>query len=412
MHDAADRSLSVLFAVNTPWTETLGVSRVSIELGRQLTALGHRVEKFSLEDVRPRVGGRIGGMLTDCLFQRALLKHIRAVGPRFDVIQAEHNMLVFPRSAYRFDGQLIAKSNGLRHFYAQYVRTRERQLRRAAGDSGTIAGNMLRAVARWLARGTAGAADRSFRCADQIHLLNDDELRFVRDNLGHGDKCFLIGNGLTESRADALARSGSVVGRQASRTVAFVGTWCFRKGKTEIPAIFRRIRSVCPDARLRLLGVNAPSAEILGAFAVEDRSSMEIVERFEPDELPGLLSDARVGLFPSYIEGFGLGLLEMLAAGLPVVAWDVPGPRQLLNGPLIEDLVSPGDIPATVRRLEHHLGMAPAEFEAAAQAATISSAQHRWSRIASRFLDAVQGARMTGLAANTQDGFLSPRQIS
>jgi glycosyltransferase involved in cell wall biosynthesis len=86
----------------------------------------------------------------------------------------------------------------------------------------------------------------------------------------------------------------------------------------------------------------------------------------------------------------------MLAAGLPVVAWDVPGPRQLLNGPLIEDLVSPGDIPATVRRLEHHLGIAPAEFEAAAQAATISSAQHRWSRIASRFLDAVQGARMTG----------------
>jgi len=41
------RPLRILFCVNTPWTETLGVPRVSIELARQLEMLGQRYDWWS-----------------------------------------------------------------------------------------------------------------------------------------------------------------------------------------------------------------------------------------------------------------------------------------------------------------------------------------------------------------------------
>jgi glycosyltransferase involved in cell wall biosynthesis len=70
---------------------------------------------------------------------------------------------------------------------------------------------------------------------------------------------------------------------------------------------------------------------------------IEIVPEYQPDQLPDLLTSATVGAFPSYAEGFGLGLLEQLAAGIPTVAYDAPGPRSILGSTLPELLVPVGD---------------------------------------------------------------------
>jgi glycosyltransferase involved in cell wall biosynthesis len=44
------------------------------------------------------------------------------------------------------------------------------------------------------------------------------------------------------------------------------------------------------------------------------------------------------------VEGFGLAVVEQLAAGLPTIAYDAPGPRDILGGTLPELLVAPGDV--------------------------------------------------------------------
>jgi glycosyltransferase-like protein len=52
-----------------------------------------------------------------------------------------------------------------------------------------------------------------------------------------------------------------------------------------------------------------------------------------PDrELPGLVAAARAFAFPSTKEGFGLAALEALAAGVPVVARDLPVLREVFAG--------------------------------------------------------------------------------
>jgi glycosyltransferase involved in cell wall biosynthesis len=50
------------------------------------------------------------------------------------------------------------------------------------------------------------------------------------------------------------------------------------------------------------------------------------------DELPRLMAGADVFAFPSTKEGFGLAAMEALAAGIPVVARDLPVLREVFAG--------------------------------------------------------------------------------
>ncbi len=386
--DFARRSLRVLFAVDTPWTEELGLSRVSIEIGRVLSGQGHQVEKFSIDDVRPPVRGKMREIFALPLFQRALRRHIREQGHRFDVIQAEHNTLIFPRSSYRFKGLLIAKSNGLRHFYERYISQVENHLRVKSGMNASLAGGLLRGFSSKLSGGRSGAADRSFSTAEQIHLGNADELVYVRDTLGHGAKCHLVDNGVSEERAEELARSMRTNDRQTSQTIGFVGTWSLRKGKLSLPRVFRQVRAFEPNARLKLLGTLTADDDVIRSFAEEDRAFVTNVERFAPGELPGLLRDVRVGLFLSYVEGHPLGLLELMAAGMPVVAWDAPGVRGTIDV-RSPDLLPAGECDAVARRLHELVCSSPSDYARHAQASLDRSTRYRWSATGRTFLDVV-----------------------
>jgi alpha-1,3-mannosyltransferase len=63
------------------------------------------------------------------------------------------------------------------------------------------------------------------------------------------------------------------------------------------------------------------------------------------------LSRASVAAFPSRAEGFGLSLLEALAAGVPVVARDQPGHRDVLGEGLLDRFVDFGDHDAAAAAL-------------------------------------------------------------
>jgi hypothetical protein len=102
---------------------------------------------------------------------------------------------------------LIAKSNGLPHLYHEFLlKDRHARLVRESGERSTVAGNSL----RWIAKRAAGglkAVEKSIATADLVHLLNRDEVAFVRDRLGYGKKCVLVPNGLSDELAAALAIS-------------------------------------------------------------------------------------------------------------------------------------------------------------------------------------------------------------
>ena len=86
-----------------------------------------------------------------------------------------------------------------------------------------------------------------------------------------------------------------------------------------------------------------------------------------------------MGFFPSYLEGFPFAVLEMLAASLPVVAYDVPGPRMMLDR---DDLVAAGDADAMAGRIAALLRDPLALIEAQREARRRAE-RFRWEDIAS-----------------------------
>jgi glycosyltransferase involved in cell wall biosynthesis len=78
--------------------------------------------------------------------------------------------------------------------------------------------------------------------------------------------------------------------------------------------------------------------------------------------VPALLSVADVVVHPASREGFGLGLVEAMAAGVPVVAYDCGGPREILNVPGMQHLLVPvNDVPMLAQRTAEMLSNSPAE---------------------------------------------------
>jgi alpha-1,3-mannosyltransferase len=76
-------------------------------------------------------------------------------------------------------------------------------------------------------------------------------------------------------------------------------------------------------------------------LAVTDR--VTYVLGFPDDKMPGLLAAATLAAFPSRGEGFGIALLEAMAAGVPVLANRIPAHEALLGEKLAGQLVDFGD---------------------------------------------------------------------
>ncbi|MBA2634226.1 MAG: glycosyltransferase family 4 protein [Chloroflexi bacterium] len=71
------------------------------------------------------------------------------------------------------------------------------------------------------------------------------------------------------------------------------------------------------------------------------------------------LSRAAVSIFPSPGEGFGLALLEAMAAGVPVIANRIPAHASLLGPPLAAQLVRFDDPEEVARGIEAQLTLTP-----------------------------------------------------
>ncbi len=378
--------MRILIVSPFSWRRDLGAARADMELAEELTRLGHEVTKFSLEDAGLDSAHRPILPYNPYPFSLALGRFLRRTSRTFDVLRTLQGHLPLGRGHLSPGCVTVVRSAGLVHLYQEW------ELRTGGNFQWASRPGIRAKVNRHRDRLGMGvmewATNRSFDMADLIIARNDAERTFLESNPRWCPKVVAVPSAISQAAFDALAHRPLPRAGTASPTIAFIGSWDRRKGAADFPELTARIWGACPEARFLLLGTGVSEALVRTDLGRPSDDRLQVVERFDPPDLPRLLAGASVGVFPTYIEGWGLAAVELLAAGIPVVSYDVPGPAHIL-GPLDRDLlVPPGDIEAMTERVLGLLSSTGDEMLSRAEACRARAACFTWTRVTPLELEA------------------------
>jgi glycosyltransferase involved in cell wall biosynthesis len=154
-------------------------------------------------------------------------------------------------------------------------------------------------------------------------LFDESRIRIIR------------GSGVdTERFRPAAGRAqGSGEEGDARMTAVLAARMLTSKGIRETAAAARALKARAGGVRVVLVGDPDPeNPESIGADIIDRWVEEGIVEwRGHVEDMVGVWQSAQVGLLPSYREGLPMSLLEAASCGLPLVATDVPGCREIVR---------------------------------------------------------------------------------
>ncbi len=174
---------------------------------------------------------------------------------------------------------------------------------------------------------------------DAVVVLTEGDAASYRTLLGDRCRVAVVPNALPQGTP--LRRS------PLSTTVAVsAGSLIRRKGFDLLVDAWRPVAAAHPEWRLRIFGVGAESASLAARIESAGLTGTVTLEGFDPD-LRQRLDEASLFVLPSRREGMPMVLLEAMAAGLAVVAFDCPtGPAEVLEQGRSGLLVPVGDTTA------------------------------------------------------------------
>lgn len=197
-------------------------------------------------------------------------------------------------------------------------------------------------------RGLARAASRSM---DRIVAISDAVETFLRQDAGLSSspiERIYYGLDVTPYRPDVPPPSGR--GPDARPTLGVLARLAPQKGHRVLFDALPSIVAEVPDVLARIVGHEELStvADLRAYAAGRGIADRVRFEGFGAD-VPALLADLDVFVLPSLWEGFGLVLLEAMAAGRPVVASAVGAIPEIVRDGETGLLVPPGDSAALAR---------------------------------------------------------------
>lgn len=133
--------------------------------------------------------------------------------------------------------------------------------------------------------------------------------------------------------------------------VLFLGRLEAAKGIHDLLEAVSRLREAVPDVRLVCAGDGERIAVARQAERLGIADAVKFTGWVGPSGKRALLESAAVYALPSYSEGTPFGLLEAMAAGVPVVASPVGGIPEVLVDGVSGFFAAPGDVATLVRLL-------------------------------------------------------------
>jgi glycosyltransferase involved in cell wall biosynthesis len=167
-----------------------------------------------------------------------------------------------------------------------------------------------------------------YRRFDGVFLLNTEQRdSFASSAMGLDPQRLFLTAHWADARFHPRAVDKASVFPGEGPVLLYAGRLSEEKGVLDLPDIYRKVKERIPHARLALAGTGpcldklkeaCPDALFLGWVG--------------PDRLAEAYSAADLLLLPSWFDTFSCSLLEALGCGLPAVAFDTKGPRDILAG--------------------------------------------------------------------------------
>jgi glycosyltransferase involved in cell wall biosynthesis len=350
-----------------------GYTKNRIELSDSL----QRLEWETLLVDRQVLGISVDEKLNDNRFSTVLKEYLVSKSSEFDVVLYEYDSLPFPRGLF-CESTLFVARPAILAFHHEIIKfpintkTRLSQFMRNNLFRFFGGGKDWKAYFRKI--------EFCLAQADLIQVQNKKDYDLLVRKGFPDQKIVVIGNGITSERISEFDQPSSKQG--GPFVIGFVGTFDFRKGAMDFPFILERLKRHYPDLELKLMGTKGlftSEKEVLNFFPKKFHTDIQVIPFFKSKSLPQLLKDCHLGVFPSYLESFGFGALEMMCAGLPVVAYDAPGPADFI---LPELLVPTGDKAGMVEKILSLLKEDGALSRKGSQARKKVIENYRWDDLA------------------------------
>lgn len=156
---------------------------------------------------------------------------------------------------------------------------------------------------------------------------------------------------------------------------------------------FSRLLASFPEAEMFMVGVGSPlprlvsTARVLG---IEGR--VRFVGRLPKADLARLLATCSVNLHCSVAEGWGYSIMEASAAGVPTVAYSVPGVTESVVDGLTGYLATDGNVDLLVDAARHAL----LDRDQLSRQARLFALRHTWDRAADSWIDHLNRCILAG----------------
>lgn len=294
--------MRILLVSHPPLEVRFGAAQLTLGLAEGLRSLGHDVVTWSATRELEAAGEEPGERARNRVLAR-WLRH----GPGFDVIDVPAIDASFLPSS---EAVIVARSVQPELLYAE------------AESLAALRRHPLR-FSTWrqllLLPGRRARVIRGWRRSSLILCLGSLEsawMRRVYPELS-GRVSSYVAAPLPARRLAALdLRSRRE--RRASRRALWIGRWSAQKGTDTLVSWLTSIPGSSKDWMVTLAGCGRPDDPALADLVASGRVAVR--PEFEDSDWIRLLDEHDAGLFTSRVEGWGLGVQEMLEAGLPVFA--------------------------------------------------------------------------------------------
>jgi phosphatidyl-myo-inositol alpha-mannosyltransferase len=228
---------------------------------------------------------------------------------------------------------------------------------------------------------------RYFRKLNGLIAVSDP----ARDFVGHyfpGDYR-VVPNGVDLSRfSDGVLPLPEF--RDGKLNLLFVGRLEKRKGLGMLLRAYVQLKQRLPELRLIVVGDGRMRRGYESYIQSQQIPDIVMAGYVSPEDLPRYHASADIFCAPNTgKESFGIVLLEAMAAGLPVVATDIPGFTQVINPGRHGILVRRED-PVSLASAINLLADDPGLRARLGAAGRVSAATYSWDRVVNQVIDVYQ----------------------